>query len=199
MLLFVSGSIYRRGARRWRTQYHINGHTLVAKRLGRVIWFLIYIFSFISYEIRSECFQINSHNLEIILLKTREQNWCIVFSMRKLKCCFFSSGRMKFLCPNTSVFVLVEFFKEILFLFRCRELFAPTVAIEFGDWAGKVYDAYIVNYWFTKNATSGSRNRVAMSQSNCSLEKIHLMEYRRQRVSITRYSLNILFILFYSL
>ncbi|KAK7576681.1 hypothetical protein V9T40_012967 [Parthenolecanium corni] len=28
-------SIYRRGARRWRTQYHINGHTLVAKRLGR--------------------------------------------------------------------------------------------------------------------------------------------------------------------
>lgn len=34
--LFVAGSIYRRGARRWRKLYRVNGHIFQAKRFNRV-------------------------------------------------------------------------------------------------------------------------------------------------------------------
>lgn len=35
-LLFLTGSIYRRGARRWRKLYRVNGHIFQAKRFNRV-------------------------------------------------------------------------------------------------------------------------------------------------------------------
>lgn len=36
LTLAVAGSIYRRGARRWRKLYRVNGHIFQAKRFNRV-------------------------------------------------------------------------------------------------------------------------------------------------------------------
>jgi hypothetical protein len=38
---FILGSIYRRGARRWRKLYRINGHIFQAKRFNRVSFFSV--------------------------------------------------------------------------------------------------------------------------------------------------------------
>ena len=47
-VFFLSkGSIYRRGARRWRKLYRVNGHIFQAKRFNRVRNFLVFI-AFIS-------------------------------------------------------------------------------------------------------------------------------------------------------
>ena len=37
----ITGSIYRRGARRWRKLYKMNGHTFHAKRFNRVSEFVV--------------------------------------------------------------------------------------------------------------------------------------------------------------
>lgn len=43
-----TGSIYRRGARRWRKQYRVNGHIFEAKRFNRVSrWLFFFSFFFL--------------------------------------------------------------------------------------------------------------------------------------------------------
>jgi len=36
VISFSEGSIYRRGARRWKKMYYVNGHTFQARRFNRV-------------------------------------------------------------------------------------------------------------------------------------------------------------------
>ena len=38
LTFFLSGNIYRRGAKRWRKIHIVNGHSFVAKRFSRVSW-----------------------------------------------------------------------------------------------------------------------------------------------------------------
>lgn len=54
LFIFLTGSIYRRGARRWRKLYKVNGHIFQAKRFNRVSW-TCHVVLLLLYNFQSVC------------------------------------------------------------------------------------------------------------------------------------------------
>ena len=88
------GSIYRRGARRWRKMYKVNGHIFQAKRFNRVRMVSIWYATF--------CFYFMYINLVCII--------CITFLKQRAFCAFchdriWGLGRQGFRCNTCKLLI----------------------------------------------------------------------------------------------